>query len=316
MFDSRLLACAAVLSSACDVSVMLDEPQDDGPDAAEPEDSTMQKDDTDRVQAMLDNGGTVNLDGDLYIYRTLKVTKAFTTISGNGAKLHYWGTSGSAIRIHNEDSTISVVTIDNLNIVDGAENTTGIDIDDAVVTTVKNVRVLNWRGVGMRISGRDTISVRDVYLKAKQPLLLESSLDQSNFHNLYLVQDGGGYPCIDVSTQTVFSQVSFTGYQAWAGGTHGFYMDDSESIGRSLRISFENVRWEQASSNSGWAFYIDANMQAVDISGAEASINANGFFFNRVGRVTLSQPAYYGAGDYLVAENYHELEVIQPSGNY
>lgn len=119
------------------------------------------------------------------------------------------------------------------------------------------------------IAGRDQIWVQDVYAFADRPLVINKipaphtpsgiGCDQTNFHNMYLGAMSAN-PIVEIGDNCPISQVSFTGTQAWIGGTYGLYWNDTTSVGISQGLVISNVRLEQGSDATKQAFYISHNV--------------------------------------------------------
>lgn len=164
----------------------------------------------------------------------------------------------------------------------------GIDLVNISQSELNNVKVKvpNWHGNGsipLRIQGRELTSIRSCRFRGDRPIRVlkiptgypgeaTSGFDMFNFHDLTLggtVAPDTLYPLIEVDDGVKLSNISFTGYQSWNLGSHGFYWDNTSAI-TALNLSFENVRMEQPQDANAWMFYIKHNA------------NVNGLIFKNI----------------------------------
>ena len=142
--------------------------------------------------------------------------------------------------------------------------------------------------------GRELCSNRDWYIFADNPILLDSipaphvaaniGCDHHNFHNMYLVCGAAsGNSIVEVADGLLLTSLSFTGYQAWIGGEHGFYWNDTTSTAVSSDIAFNNVRFEQGVDDTKYLFYISHNfgVQNVSVKGGRGG-DRKGIYLRKV----------------------------------
>lgn len=125
-----------------------------------------------------------------------------------------------------------------------------------------------WSGagsIGIRTHGREACGWRDIEIVADKPFNIAANpntapndnedADHFNFHDIYAIANG--FPVWNVDNGLGMSNCSWSGYQAWVGGTAGFKMNDTRTgvgVLRSRHLSFENVRHEQCTDPNGYAF--------------------------------------------------------------
>jgi hypothetical protein len=116
--------------------------------------------------------------------------------------------------------------------------------------------------IGLQIKGRDTSSIIHLSSHADIPIQIDENpnhanldCDHINFHNTYLIATSTN-PCVKVTDGVYLTNLSFTGYQAWASGGYGFYWPDTTTTGNSASLILNNIRWEQSNGNTGYFIYI------------------------------------------------------------
>lgn len=158
---------------------------------------------------------------------------------------------------------------------------TAVELVDSSAFSIRGVRIGGARRVGdswvwgggkdgstgLRLRGREATGVSDFYAYADRPIAIDKNpnvdsvhgidSDHTHFHNLYLF--AGGHPCIELASGLNLTQMSFGGYQAWVGGTHGFHWLDTGSRQVSTHLHFSNVRLEQGTDPQAYCFFIQRN---------------------------------------------------------
>lgn len=105
-----------------------------------------------------------------------------------------------------------------------------------------------FNSIGLQTNGRQTSSFHDLRIFTDRPIKLlanpHSGLAADHFHfwNLYL-SPADIRPAIE-ATGILVTNSTFDGFQAWVGGTYGFYYDGTAASGRGTNLSFYNVRCE------------------------------------------------------------------------
>ena len=156
---------------------------------------------------------------------------------------------------------------------------------------------------GIHLRGRDMIRVRNVFVYADYPLYVDlnpnnsgaprplEDLDQANFHNCVFRPNTNARPAIVFVDHCAFAQVSFTGQQAWVGGTHGLYWVSTTSDSSCAGLTIENARYEQSAGTTAYAVYIDTNfgngMQQVMLRNVYIGTTQRGFYFRKCLHVSL-----------------------------
>jgi hypothetical protein len=169
-----------------------------------------------------------------------------------------------------------------------------------------------WIGngsIGVRVRGREATTFTNMIVQTNRPFVFAQNtnfpsicLDHFNFHNIFSACRGHN-ETVPVYNETNFffepgtnfSNVSFTGYQAWLRGRHGLYYDNSvtAAAGASYSMNIQNVRWEGefGDDDTGYAFYFSHGStsfaDAILIQNAYIGEIGNGYYFRRCAGVTL-----------------------------
>lgn len=193
-------------------------------------------------------------------------------------------------------------------------------IEDVVVGSTTQ-----WTGagsIGFRIRGREATSFSNVEAYANRPFVFSLNnsaptlcLDHFTFHNI-VAACRGHTEATPIYNETVFffepgvnfSNVSFTGYQAWLRGKNGLYYDNSvtPAAGGSYSMNIQNVRWEGSfgDDDSGYSFYFNhgatSTADAISFDNVYLGEIGNGYYFRRVKGVTIENSIWGRAsGDML-----------------
>jgi hypothetical protein len=155
--------------------------------------------------------------------------------------------------------------------------------------------------------GRELCACSDWYAFADRVILLDKipaphpavniGCDHHNFHNMYLGSGAAsGYSVIEVADGLLLTSLSFTGYQAWIGGEHGLYWNDTTSSAVSSDISFNNVRFEQGVDTTKYLYYISHNfdIQNLSIKGGRGGDRA-GIYLRKVSNFKVDDFYYTSA---------------------
>lgn len=193
--------------------------------------------------------------------------------------------NGTCVKLANGAATVGNVSLRGFSIwsSDSTYVKTALELNDITTCNFEEIYIygtggasgpaagLHWHdttGVskGIVINGRDSTSVRDIEVIADYPIYvgvnpnavadLCENCDHFSFHNTYLipfqkhaftVEDGLGV-----------GNLSFSGYNAWVGGTGGFKMNDTRAAPTTNThdIVFENIRGEQGTDVNGYWFDI------------------------------------------------------------
>ena len=183
---------------------------------------------------------------------------------------------------------------------------TAIEIKDGSLTQIEDIHIggsTRWSGassVGVRTRGRDTFMLRNSIIECSLPVVIGYNdnfpticADHFRFENLQLatrahLETPPNYATAVVTCEPgiTLSNTSFSGYQAWLRGRHGFYYDNSgtAAAGASYGVVFENVRWEgePGDDDTGYCFYIDhgsvSTINNVRIMNMQAGEIGNGVY--------------------------------------
>lgn len=147
--------------------------------------------------------------------------------------------------------------------------------------------------IALRICGREQTRVVQFYAEADRNIVLSvnpnnASLanDSLHFQDVYLIHVSGvPGPMLWVDTGANFQNLVLDGYEEWAGGTYGFYMNDTSAHG-STAMRFDNVRWEQGTN---------ATMASVVITGTAGQFSCTCTNL-AVGQIVTISGTYGGTG--------------------
>jgi hypothetical protein len=155
--------------------------------------------------------------------------------------------------------------------------------------------------------GRELCACSEWYAFADRPIVIDNipaphpaaniGCDHHNFHNMYLgCGAASGYHVVEVLDGVLLTSLSFTGYQAWIGGEHGFYWNDTTSTAVSSDITFNNVRFEQGVDATKYLYYISHNheVQNVSITGGRGGDRA-GIYLRTVSNFKVADFYYTSA---------------------
>jgi hypothetical protein len=280
-------------------------------------------DDTAAIQNAIDTGGS--FCSVYFPSGTYKVTSQITvsddrvTLFGNGAasRILFMPTSNAVCFLFENGSSRSTQnSIRDLAFFsnDTTYTKTAIKLVDVVQCTVSNVRTVfpHWFGSGsifLHILGRDTSTVQQLAVSADKPIRISPipaphvasgiGIDHFNFTDLYLLNVTSANPLITIDDGVIVSNVTFDGYQAWVGGSHGLYYDaPSAAAADSLNLALNNVRWEQAISG-GYLAYINHGPGIVDVSfnncySSDHSVSAKGYYLRNVEQFAFRSVFYTG----------------------
>ncbi len=246
--------------------------------------------------AAVGNGGLVYIPAGRYVFlRPHVISRQHLHIFGAGpwaTTLIYRPTADdtafltfhAGVAISNECSLRELTIFSD----DTTRNKTAIQAIDTSALSIRHVRVAGtarlgvswlWGGgnkgsIALHLKGREATDVSDFYAYADRPLLIDRNpnmsgslvidIDHAHFYNLYLFATN--HPCVEVTSGVNLTQVSFAGYQAWVGGTYGFYWKDTTTTQASVHLRFDNVRLEQGVDSKAYAFYIARNATLAMLS--------------------------------------------------
>ncbi len=158
--------------------------------------------------------------------------------------------------------------------------------------------------VGIWLQGRETGTFSKIDSFADLPLWIDKNpdtatstldLDQTHFSDMYLIANDA-QPVIKVTSGVSLTNVTFDGFEEWAGGDNGLYWNDTTSNAISYGLSFNNVRWEQGSG--GWMFYLNHNsgIQNLTLNNVTQNVSpgTNGIYLRNVHGVSLDNITYQG----------------------
>jgi hypothetical protein len=279
--------------------------------------------DTAAIQAAINSSA-----GFLAVYfpaGTYKITSQITISNdrvmlygdGSASRILFNPTANAVCFLFDKGSTSSVQnTIRDLTFysTDTTYTKTAIKLVDVSQCLVENVHTVfpHWFGSGstfLHILGRDTSAVRGLNVFADKPIrvspipaphvALGIGIDHFHFSDCYLGNVTSANPLVTFDDGVIVSNVTFDGYQAWVGGSHGLYWNAPAATGvASLNLSINNVRWEQAISG-GYVAYVAPGPGIVDVSftncySSDHAVSAKGYYLRNTAQFAFRSVFYTG----------------------
>lgn len=172
--------------------------------------------------------------------------------------------------------------------------------------------------IGLLLQGRDFCGFRNMQISADKPIVFEQNptatrsqiedADHFNFHDMYLqpyTQDASntGNPSITFLNGVNVADLSFTGQQAYVGGTYGVYWYDTSATASSYALLWENVRVEQTNDANSYMFHIHHNagingLRFRNIYGGVQQGNGayqGGWYLHNTNNVSIDDSVYVGS---------------------
>jgi hypothetical protein len=189
---------------------------------------------------------------------------------------------------------------------EGASNVQKIAIrgTDTSELVIENIVTYPWSGagtIGIQLRGRDFTRVHDVSITADLPLSIEDNpndtidCDHAHFSDCYFLP-GKNSPSIRVANGLHLTNVTFDGFQAWVGGSGGFYWNDTTTTGVSLDVYFQNVRHEQSTNPQSYMFSIRMNnaLYGLTMRNINMPPDNRGIYLRGCKRVMMDSIMYHG----------------------
>lgn len=231
-----------------------------------------------------ETGATAYFPGGAYLWTgAVTSTYSYLSIIGDGhlaTKIIFRpGAAASALVIRNGSQAVVQPRVSGFAFwSDDVTNTkVALDVYDISVGQITDIQISGsysgplanyWYGngsIGIRTHGRDQTEVRTLEIQAEYPLYFAANpntspddledMDHWSWNDCYLL--AYGHYNVTVQDGLGLGNVDFEGYQAWVGGTGGFYINDTRSAGGALTshsISFRNIRCEQFTVQTNYAF--------------------------------------------------------------
>jgi hypothetical protein len=256
---------------------------------------------------------------------TYKITSTVTILydrvmlygDGSASKILFVPTTNAVCFLFDKGSTSSVQnTVCDLTFysTDTTYTKTAIKLVDVSQCLVQNIHTIfpHWFGSGstfLHILGRDSTAIRGLNVFADKPIRVSPipaphvaagiGIDHFHFSDCYLGNTTSANPLITFDDAVIITNVTFDGYQAWVGGSHGFYWNSPTATQASLNLSINNVRWEQAISG-GYLAYVSATSGLAALSftncysGDGTSVGAKGYFLRSIEQFAFRSVFYAG----------------------
>jgi Pectate lyase superfamily protein len=252
---------------------------------------------------------------------TITVAKDNVRLLGQGAIIKFAPTAaGAAIVFDKGSAVMSNVAIKGFRFrsADTIYVKTAINMVDCSAYEVEDITVeTSWTGtpapcIGIQINGRELGWYRNLRLFTDRPLVIgpipsphtAGGIDHHNFHNVYFI-GLSAHPLIEILDNTPLTQVSFTGTQAWVGGTYGLYWADTSLASASSDLVLQGIRMEQTTDGTKYSVYISHNheLQGLKIIGGQFG-DRQGFYLRKVSNVVFDTLYYTnGSGEALNANS-------------
>lgn len=213
-------------------------------------------------------GGTVFFEpGRYYLGETVNVSYSYLRLQGSGRGATLVNLSGDdhcGFLFGKPGQSMGGAALVDMLLTSFGRGNTMICTEDQTEFKVENIHILNDKGAGMELRGRDSIWLRDIAIRADAPMRImegqSKGMDQMNCHNCYLIEKGWDDPVVFIDGDASISEISFTGMQSWARGSYGLYWDRNSNPreGKNTSIVLENMRAEQAEgARDGWTIWIN-----------------------------------------------------------
>lgn len=182
----------------------------------------------------------------------------------------------------------------------------GIDLKDQGECFISELKIGpggNWTGagsIGVKTRGRQLFSMAFASIYADLPINIAYNdsapslcADLFSFENI-LTSAANTYPNIQIDDKVVLSNVKFGGVVSLNGGNYGVYWNNTTGgIAESANLIFENVRYEQATDPTKYAFYLKpASLNLLSFShtrfGGANAYPINGLYLRNTKQVYLS----------------------------
>lgn len=269
--------------------------------------------------ALATTQGTVKLKGGVFnTASTILIDHDRVRLVGEGVNqtiINYTpSAAGSCIKVSNGaainfQSAVSGLTITSQ---DTTYTKVALDIWDVSELQVSDISIAGansyWRGagsIGIRTQGREFSTFKNLTIFAEKPIQFSNNpnhaidLDHFHFEDTYLAGYGGSaYPLITADSGINITNLTFDGAQPWVGGAGGFYWNDTASSISSYALTFKNVRTEQTTSGSSWAFYMGRNqsLYSLRLENLYVDPNQNGLYLRNCFGTTLDNFTFTGSG--------------------
>ena len=240
---------------------------------------------------------------------------------GSASRILFNPTTNAVCFLFDKGSTSSVQnTIRDLTFysTDTTYTKTAIKLVNVSQCLVENIHTIfpHWFGNGsifLHILGRDSTAIRGLNVFADKPIKASPipaphvaagiGIDHFHFSDCYLGNTTSANPLITFDDGVIISNVTFDGYQAWVGGSHGFYWNAPTPTQSSLNLSFNNVRWEQPNSG-GYVAYVAPVNSIVGVSftncySSDAGVGAKGYYLRNTDQLAFRTVFYTGPGEGL-----------------
>lgn len=269
--------------------------------------------------ALATTQGTVKLKGGVFTTASeIVIRHDRVRLVGDGINqtiINYTPTAnGSCIKVSNGaainfQSAVSGLTITSQ---DTTYTKVALDVWDVSEFQASDISIAGangyWRGagsIGIRTQGREFSTFKNLTIFAEKPLQFSNNpnhaidLDHFHFEDTYLAgYSGSAYPLITADSGINITNLTFDGAQPWVGGAGGFYWADTASSIASYALTFKNVRTEQTTNSSSWAFYMGRNqsLYSLRLENVYVDPNQKGLYLRNCYGTTLDNFTFTGSG--------------------
>jgi Pectate lyase superfamily protein len=238
--------------------------------------------------------------------------------TANGSAFKF--SAGATVLYYGSVKGLSICSADTTYTKTGIElaDTSGVVIQDVIIGCGGGHQ---WAGgsavapdtqngsIGVRYRGREITNTSRVTIVADRPIVISKNpnvangleaADHDHFWDVYLNNIYAGAnvgPLIWVDDGVALTNTTFDGYEAWVGGTYGFYWVTTANAVASYALSIKNARWEQISGTSGYQIYINPNygLYQLTLENFYGDVTANGYYLRNVTDFTLINLLYLGS---------------------
>jgi len=183
---------------------------------------------------------------------------------------------------------------------------TGITVIDGSQIEINSLKITDF-DVGVRVLGREKFHIKNVFIRAKRPIVLGKNpnhinldADHAHIENVYSIVEGNGYH-ITIEDGTTVTSMTVDGQNAFAKGCGIVMWKTTRLLPRvSYHLKLENIRFEQSQKGCDKPIYIDLKasrplhqftMDNIRIEGKYID-NATAIYLGNVKSVAIRDTSY------------------------
>ena len=243
----------------------------------------------------------------------------------NGAGVNNNTSFLGGFRCYSADTTYVKIALDLVDV--SAFHLDGLLVDGAFDTGTATTWHDTTNGsIAIRVRGREASGLRNLKLVADKPITVAANpntsatdgedMDHFHWENCYLLPYNNY--AIAVAAGLGIMECTWDGYQAWVGGTGGFFINDTRAAPNvvSRGINFSNVRTEGITDSAGYAFNMTftSAVQHVGIENVTMATGSNGINIDNFFRCVLDRVTAAMSSTQLLVANVAATSVLSIRG--